>query len=67
MYDNDTGADRTVGPPRERVVYLNDAHRAAEHTFFWAIVQAMMNLEPGGYDDLPDWMSEFATDLLMEN
>lgn len=34
---------------------------------FWGIVEALIKSTPGTYDDLPDWMTETATELLELN
>jgi hypothetical protein len=57
-----------IGPPAEHLVYLNDAHMRAERHFFWLIVTAMMETEPGtDPDSLPRWMTEDATADLVTN
>lgn len=37
------------------------------HSEFWSVVSGTISDEPGDYDDLPEWMTEVATDLLEDN
>lgn len=34
------------------------------HNEFWSMVSGMIQAEPGDYEDLPDWMTEVASDQL---
>ncbi len=68
MHDDDlTAGGLEIGPPAEWLTYLNPAHQRTEHDFFWSIIAAMLDDMPGGYDDLPEWTTEFATSLLRTN
>lgn len=37
------------------------------HARYWGIVAVMIDGETGGYEDLPDWMTEIATEQLELN
>jgi hypothetical protein len=37
------------------------------HGAFWGIVDCMIRSVPGEYEDLPDWMTEIASDQLTDN
>jgi hypothetical protein len=37
------------------------------HDAFWSLVTALLESEPADYDDLPEWMTEDAALILMEN
>lgn len=37
------------------------------HDMFWSIVAAILEGEPGDYDDLPIYLTECATDQLNDN
>lgn len=37
------------------------------HARFWGMVDALIHSEPGGYDDLPQWMTEIAALQLTDN
>jgi hypothetical protein len=37
------------------------------HDMFWSIVAAILEAEPGDYDDLPIYLTECATDQLNDN
>jgi hypothetical protein len=44
---------------------VND--HAVLHDTFWKLVAALLMTEPGEYDDLPDYLTETATQLLEAN
>lgn len=56
-----------LGPLREWVVSSTDAEFDATNDPFWEIVEQLIKTTPGTYDQLPDWMTETATDLLADN
>jgi hypothetical protein len=43
------------------------AEHAARHDTFWKLVADLLKTEPGEYDDLPKWMTEAATEALLQN
>lgn len=56
-----------LGPLREWIVSSSDAEFDSINDPFWEIVELLLKEQPGGYDDLPDWMTETATELLELN
>lgn len=55
-----------LGPDLEWCPVPIAEHRA-RHDTFWKLVSALLHDEPGEYDDLPDYMTETATEALELN
>lgn len=56
-----------LGPLLEWVLSHDWAEWDQVHDDFWRLVQDLIGDEPGDYDDLPEWMTELATELLESN
>jgi hypothetical protein len=55
-----------LGPLREWKPVPPDLFQQ-RHAAFWSLVTALLESEPADYDDLPEWMTEDAALILMEN
>jgi hypothetical protein len=55
-----------LGPQAEWAPVPPNAYQR-RHDTFWRIVAALLESEPGDYDDLPDYMTETGTDQLQAN
>lgn len=56
-----------LGPLREWVLSHTDAEFDKTNDPFWDLVEQLLKETPGAYEDLPDWMTETATELLAMN
>jgi hypothetical protein len=55
-----------IGPTEEWSPCPNDTFQR-RHDRFWRIVAALLETEPGGYDDLPEYLTETASEQLADN
>lgn len=55
-----------LGPRLEWSPAPPDVHQR-RHDTFWRLVAAMFEAEPVDYDDLPEWMTEVASQALETN
>lgn len=65
--EHDPVAGELLGPPAEQLVYHNPEHRQMEMTLFWAMVEQIIIMCPGSYDNVPMAFREEATDALSTN
>lgn len=56
-----------LGPLREWVLSHTRKEWDGIHDSFWMLVQELIEDEPGTYEELPDWMTEVAIELLEQN
>jgi hypothetical protein len=55
-----------IGPEQEWLP-VNRFLFQVRHNQFWSFVKDIIQAEPGEYDDLPEWMTEAATERLQHN
>ena len=60
------GLTSELGPGEEWIIADEDSWSDTYHGF-WEIVEKLILGERGSYEELPDWMTETATDALLNN
>ena len=53
--------------PRLEWAPVPPADHQRRHDTFWKLISRVLENEPGDYDDLPEWMTETASEALEAN